>query len=61
MNSSHHSNLILDHPDHLFYLESSVAPGLTLDEYRRRRPRRTRWERLKQLGGGGQGAAPQPA
>jgi hypothetical protein len=59
MNSSHDNSLVLDHPDHLFYVESSVAPGLTLNEYRRRR-RPTRWDRLKQLAGGSQGAA-QPA
>jgi hypothetical protein len=46
--------------DHVFYVESSVPPGLTLDEYRRRRPRRaTRWGRLKRLAGSG--AAPAAA
>jgi hypothetical protein len=44
----------------VFYLESSIPPGLTMDEYRRGRPRRaTRWGRLKRLAGGG--AAPAPA
>jgi hypothetical protein len=60
MNSSRHNSLVSDHPDHLFYVESSVAPGLTLSEYRRRRRRPTRWGRLKELAGGAQGAA-QPA
>jgi hypothetical protein len=61
MNSSHDNSLVPGHPDHLFYVESSVAPGLTLNEYRRRRRRPTRWDRLKQLAGGSQGAAVQPA
>ena len=44
----------------VFYIETSLPPGLTLDEYRRGRPRRTtRWGRLKRLAGGG--AAPAPA
>jgi hypothetical protein len=46
--------------DRAFYVESSVPPGLTLAEYRRgRKPRLTRWGRLKRLAGGG--AAPAPA
>jgi hypothetical protein len=60
MNSSRHNSLVSDQPDHLFYVESSVAPGLTLSEYKRRRRRPTRWGRLKELAGGAQGAA-QPA
>jgi hypothetical protein len=60
MISSRPNSLVSDHPDHLFYVESSVAPGLTLSEYRRRRRRPTRWGRLKELAGGTQGAA-QPA
>jgi hypothetical protein len=60
MNTSRRNSLALEQPDHLFYLESSVAPGLTLSEYRRRRRRPTRWGRLKELAGGTQGAA-QPA
>lgn len=44
----------------VFYIASSLPPGLTMDEYRRGRPRRTtRWGRLKRLAGGG--AAPAPA
>jgi hypothetical protein len=40
--------------DRVFYLEASVPPGLTLDEYRRgRRRRSTRWGRLKRLAGSG--------
>ena len=36
----------------VLYIESSIRPGLTLNEYRRTRPSRpSRWERLKQLGG----------
>jgi hypothetical protein len=46
--------------DRVFYLESSVPPGLTLSEYRRGRSRRlSRWGRLKRLAGAG--AAPAPA
>jgi hypothetical protein len=46
--------------DRVFYVESSLPPGLTLNEYRRARPRRaSRWERLKRLAGGG--AAPAAA
>jgi hypothetical protein len=41
----------------VLYIESSIRPGLTIGEYRRSRPRRpTRWERLRQLGGGSQPA-----
>ena len=61
MNASDHNNVVQDQPDHLFYLESSVAPGLTLNEYRRGRRRPTRWDRLKQLAGGAQGGTAQLA
>jgi hypothetical protein len=41
----------------VLYVESSIRPGLTIGEYRRSRPRRpSRWERLRQLGGGAQAA-----
>lgn len=41
----------------VLYVESSIRPRLTISEYRRSRPRRaSRWERLKQLGGGAQAA-----
>jgi hypothetical protein len=40
------------------YIETSIRPGLTIDQYRRSRPRRpSRWERLKSLAGGAQPAA----
>jgi hypothetical protein len=40
-----------------FYIETSIQPGVTIDQYRRNRPRRpSRWERLKQLAGGAQAA-----
>jgi hypothetical protein len=46
--------------DRVFYVESSLPPGLTLDEHRRARPRRgSRWARLKRLAGGA--AAPATA
>jgi hypothetical protein len=39
------------------YIETSIRPGVTIDQYRRSRPRRpSRWERLKQLAGGAQAA-----
>ena len=48
-------NILLTSP--VAYIESSIRPGLTIDEYRRSRPRRpSRWERLKHLGGGAQAA-----
>lgn len=40
----------------VLYIETSIRPGLTIGEYRRSRPRQTRWERLKQLAGGAQAA-----
>jgi hypothetical protein len=41
----------------VLYIETSIRPGLTVDQYRRSRPRRPRrWERLKQLAGGAQAA-----
>ena len=41
----------------VLYVESSIRPGLTIDQYRRSRPQRpSRWERLKQLAGGAQAA-----
>ena len=49
-------------PDAVFYVESSLPPGMTIGEYRRSRPARpTRWERLKRLAGGAQVAAARPA
>jgi hypothetical protein len=39
------------------YIQTSIRPGLTIDQYRRSRPRRpSRWERLKQLARGAQAA-----
>lgn len=39
------------------YIETSIRPGLTIDEYRRSRARRpSRWQRFKQLAGGAQAA-----
>lgn len=41
----------------VLYIESSIRPRLTISGYRRSRPRRaSRWEPLKQLGGGAQAA-----
>jgi hypothetical protein len=45
------------HQSQVLYMETSIRPGLTIDQYRRSRPRRpSRWERLKQLAGGAQAA-----
>jgi hypothetical protein len=52
-------NSLLATPDRVFYLETSLPPGLTVDQYRRGRPRRsTRWKRLKRLAGTGPAPAP---
>jgi hypothetical protein len=60
MTSTARSTLAPALDSRVFYLETSVPPGLTLDEYRRGRPRRaTRWGRLKRLAGAG--AAPAAA
>jgi hypothetical protein len=60
MKSISPSLLVAAPEDRLFYVESSLPPGLTLNEYRRGRPRRTsRWARLKRLAGSG--AAPATA
>jgi hypothetical protein len=62
MNSNRQPTLLERAPDDVFYVESSVPPGMTISEYRRSRPRRpTRWERLKQLAGGPGFAAAQAA
>jgi hypothetical protein len=60
MKSTSPSLLVTAPEDRVFYVESSLPPGLTMNEYRRGRPRRSsRWARLKRLAGGG--AAPAPA
>ncbi len=60
MKSISPSLLVAAPEDGAFYVESSLPPGLTLNEYRRGRPRRaTRWGRLKRLAGSG--AAPATA
>jgi hypothetical protein len=39
------------------YIETSIRSGLTIDQYRRSRPRKpSRWQRMKQLAGGAQAA-----
>ena len=61
METNPHRNLF-QHPDSVFYVESSLPPGMTIGEYRRSRPGRpTRFERLKRLAGGAQVAAARPA
>jgi hypothetical protein len=48
MNSTRLSHPALE--DHVFYLESSLPPGLTFNEYRRARPQRpARLGRLRRL------------
>jgi hypothetical protein len=60
MKSTSPSLLVAAPDDRLFYVESSLPPGLTLNQYRRGRARRTsRWGRLKRLAGSG--AAPATA
>lgn len=42
----------------ILYIETSIPAGVTIDQYRRSRPRKpSRSERLKQLAGGAQAAA----
>lgn len=60
MKSTTPTLLVAAPEDRVFYVESSLPPGLTLNEYRRGRQRRTsRWGRLRRLAGSG--AAPAPA
>jgi hypothetical protein len=60
MKSISPSLLVTAPEDRVFYVESSLPPGLTLNEYRRgRRLRTSRWGRLKRLAGSG--AAPATA
>ena len=40
----------------VLYIETSIRPGLTIDQYRRSRTVARAWERLKQLAGGAQAA-----
>jgi hypothetical protein len=62
MHSRHEQNPLLHQPDDLFYVESDLAPGLTLDQARRNRPGRpSRWQRLKDLAGGANVAMAQAA
>jgi hypothetical protein len=61
MNSSVPSLALPALEDRVFYVESSLPTGVTLNQYRRGRGRRqTRWGRLKRLAGAG-GAAPAAA
>jgi hypothetical protein len=54
------TSLVAPPEDRIFYVESSLPAGLTMDEYRGGRRRRlTRWGRLKRLAGSG--AAPATA
>ena len=61
MTSTTQLNLFPHQRDDVFYVESSLPAGVTLNEYRRNRPRRTRWARLKQLAGGAQVVPARPA
>jgi hypothetical protein len=55
-NPNHHQ------PDDLFYVETDIPAGLTLNEYRRSRPRKvSRWQRLRDMAGGAGVAGAQPA
>jgi hypothetical protein len=55
MNSTRPSLLDIAPAHGAFYVESSIPAGLTLSEFRRSRPRRGRWHRLKELAGYGAG------
>jgi len=62
MHSRHEPNPHLQLADELFYVDTDIAPGVTLDQHRRERSRRpSRWERLKDLAGGANVAMAQPA
>jgi hypothetical protein len=53
MHSRHTPNPHLHQSDDLFYVETDIPAGITLNEYRRNRPRRvSRWQRLRDLAGG---------
>ena len=55
MNSMRPSLLDLGPASGAFYIESSIPAGLTIGEYRRSRPRRSRRQRLRELAGLGAG------
>jgi hypothetical protein len=62
MHSRHEPNPHLHLADDLFYVETDIAPGVTLDQARRSRPRKpSRWARLKDLAGGANVAMAQAA
>jgi hypothetical protein len=62
MNSSASYSPLLQPSADVFYVESTLPPGMTIGAYRRSRPRRpSRWARLKDLVGGAGGAAPAAA
>jgi hypothetical protein len=62
MKTTLQANHLFQDADAVFYVESSLPPGMTIGDYRRSRPRRpSRWERLKHLGGGAQVAASRAA
>ena len=54
MDTALHTTRIPEIPNDVFYVECSLEPGMTIDAFRRSRPRRpNRWERLRQFGGRG--------
>ena len=62
MHSRHEPNPHLHQADDLFYVETDIPAGVTIDDFRRNRPRASsRWQRLKDLAGGAGVAAAQPA
>jgi hypothetical protein len=43
---------------HVLYVEATIGPGVTIDQYRRSRARQASWwMRLRRLAGGAQAAA----
>jgi len=61
MYSHREPNPHLQLSDDLFYVETDIAPGVTLAQHRRSRSRGpSRWQRLKDLAGGANVAMTQP-
>ena len=50
MTDTAHPNPMLQLPEDIFYVETSLRPGLTISEYRRSRPRLSFWQRLRRAG-----------
>ena len=51
MTTAENIHRLLEPADEVFYIESSLPARMTIDEFRRGRPRRTRWQRARALVG----------